>query len=152
MSPSSISSPYPLPAGGAWVMPAGSWAAPHLPSVSLFAPRLWHICSGFLETLWETSLNNGRWSDPLPPALAHAARRDCTGPSSALLESTADKGERSAGGQNGLGGGLLAISALPQVRASWGEGPSAPWGPDQFTLIQAASGSAKLLERPLSCS
>ena len=47
-------------------------------------------------------------------------------------------------GQSGVGGGLPASSALPQVRASWGEGPSAPWGPGQFVLTQAAAGSAKL--------
>lgn len=64
------------------------------------------------------------------------------------MESTADKGERSAGGQSGLGGGLLASSTLPQVRASWGEGPSVPWGPAQFILTQATAGSAVAGEMP----
>lgn len=39
------------------------------------------------------------------------------------MESTADKGERSAVGQSRVGVGLPASSTLPQVRASWGEGP-----------------------------
>lgn len=81
---------------------------------------------------------------PCPQPWPQAAGRDCTGPSGALMESTADKGERSAVGQSGVGGGLPASSTLPQIRASWGEGPSAPWGPGQFILTHAAAGSAKL--------
>lgn len=65
------------------------------------------------------------------------------------MESTADKGERLAGGQSRLDGGLLAISALPPVRASWGEGLSAPWGPSQFILTRAAAESVKWLGRCL---
>lgn len=103
----------------------------------------------FLETLWKTSLKEERRVSPAP-SLAQAAWRGCTGPSGALMESTADKGERSAGGQSGLGGGLLASSALPQGRASWGEGLSAPWGPGQFKLTRAGAGSAKWLGRCLS--
>ena len=52
-------------------------------------------------------------------------------------------------GQSGAGVGLPASSTLPQVRASWGEGPMAPWGPGQFVLTQAAAASAKLgIEAP----
>lgn len=52
-------------------------------------------------------------------------------------------------GQSRVGVGLPASSTLPQVRASWGEGPSAPWGPGQFILTQAAAASAKLgIEAP----
>lgn len=86
---------------------------------------------------------------PRPQPWPQAAGRDCTGPSGALMESTADKEERSAVGQSGLGVGLPASSTLPQVRASWGEGPRAPRGPGQFILTQAAAASAKLgIEAP----
>lgn len=110
----------PLPAGRVWVM----LGAPGLPLTRSSSPRLHlhqglrHLCCWLSRGILENScLKEGRWSEP--PLPAQMAGRDCPGPPGELMESTADKGGRSSGGQSGVGGGLLANSALP-VRAFWG--------------------------------